>query len=346
MFFKLRDRALVIVALALCAVSVQAQEACVGDCSVDAQVTVDEIVLGVNMALGLADVSGCTPFDGNSDGQVTVDEIVTAVTNALEGCPTTGEGLGVRHFSLSTDSRFELIGLPLPLSTNAFTGFLDIEAGPEDETGRRPLDLVGSSEFLEVVLTPPIGAPVIICIQPQVEEFPVRNVGFLACGGADLAGLEIVQDHNISDVDPQCMTGMPDENPFHPGACNADFVANLLPGESGPGAAAIAPDPNTLEGGLPVSILVEDALPCGDEAVDGLDAPFALNTVLGRAVILDSANIAGNTVTAERTGENFDCSTWTQEDGPGRFVLLAPLIDFDTGLLGLVDGIAAFTLDD
>lgn len=60
---------------------------CVGDCSGDGQVTVDEIVTGIGIALGNATVDGCPAFDSNSDDQVTVDEIVTSVTNALNGCP-------------------------------------------------------------------------------------------------------------------------------------------------------------------------------------------------------------------------------------------------------------------
>jgi hypothetical protein len=60
---------------------------CVGDCNGDGSVTVDEIVTGVNIALGNAEVDDCPRFDRNCDGTVTVDEIVTAVSNALNGCP-------------------------------------------------------------------------------------------------------------------------------------------------------------------------------------------------------------------------------------------------------------------
>lgn len=60
---------------------------CLGDCSGDGQVTVDEIVRMVNIALGLAAVATCPAADSNRDGQVTVDEIVAAVTRALSGCP-------------------------------------------------------------------------------------------------------------------------------------------------------------------------------------------------------------------------------------------------------------------
>lgn len=60
--------------------------ACVGDCNRDSQVTVDEIVRAVNIALGNSFVSTCLAVDGNGDNQVTVDEIVRAVNSALNGC--------------------------------------------------------------------------------------------------------------------------------------------------------------------------------------------------------------------------------------------------------------------
>ena len=60
--------------------------ACVGDCGGDNQVTVDEILTMVNIALGNTGVSACSAGDDNDDGQITVDEILTAVNNALNGC--------------------------------------------------------------------------------------------------------------------------------------------------------------------------------------------------------------------------------------------------------------------
>jgi hypothetical protein len=60
---------------------------CVGDCNDDGDVTVDEILTMVNIALGNALVDDCPAADANGDGQVTVDEILTAVNYALNGCP-------------------------------------------------------------------------------------------------------------------------------------------------------------------------------------------------------------------------------------------------------------------
>jgi hypothetical protein len=59
---------------------------CIGDCNGDGEVTVDELIKGVNLALGTLPLSGCVSFDATGDGTVTVDEIVKAVNAALNGC--------------------------------------------------------------------------------------------------------------------------------------------------------------------------------------------------------------------------------------------------------------------
>lgn len=60
---------------------------CVGDCSGDGSATVDEVITGVNIALGIVPASACQVFDANDDRTVTVEEILQAVNNALNGCP-------------------------------------------------------------------------------------------------------------------------------------------------------------------------------------------------------------------------------------------------------------------
>jgi hypothetical protein len=59
---------------------------CTGDCNLDRAVTVDELVTGVKIALGIAELGDCPSFDQSHDEQVTVDELVAAVGNALNGC--------------------------------------------------------------------------------------------------------------------------------------------------------------------------------------------------------------------------------------------------------------------
>jgi hypothetical protein len=61
---------------------------CVGDCDGDGAVTVDELLTGVSLALGLLSLVACPPFDFNGDGWVTIDELLSAVNAALSGCPS------------------------------------------------------------------------------------------------------------------------------------------------------------------------------------------------------------------------------------------------------------------
>jgi hypothetical protein len=68
-------------------VSVASPLSCPGDCSHDGTVSVDELVMGVSIALGTADVSSCPDIDLDGSGTVEVSEIVAAIDAALDGCP-------------------------------------------------------------------------------------------------------------------------------------------------------------------------------------------------------------------------------------------------------------------
>lgn len=69
------------------AVFAPAPGSCPGDCSRDRTVTVDELVTGVNMALGTSLAEACPPMDQTENYAVTVDELIGAVNSALQGCP-------------------------------------------------------------------------------------------------------------------------------------------------------------------------------------------------------------------------------------------------------------------
>jgi hypothetical protein len=58
------------------------------DCNGDGVVTISELVTGINIALGGAELSACVPIDRDTDGSVTIDELVAAIMSALYGCPT------------------------------------------------------------------------------------------------------------------------------------------------------------------------------------------------------------------------------------------------------------------
>src|SRR5262245_50572158 len=60
---------------------------CTGDCNYDRAASVNELVKGVNIALGLQAVEACVGFDLSGDQRLTIDELVGGVRNALDGCP-------------------------------------------------------------------------------------------------------------------------------------------------------------------------------------------------------------------------------------------------------------------
>jgi Tol biopolymer transport system component len=67
--------------------SLSAAVPCPGECSGDGQVTVTELIVGVNIVLGNAMLAECPVFDTNDDGRVTINELIAAVGAALNGCP-------------------------------------------------------------------------------------------------------------------------------------------------------------------------------------------------------------------------------------------------------------------
>lgn len=60
---------------------------CTGDCDGSGEVTIDEIVTLVNIALESAAASSCAAGDRDSDGSIAIDEIIAAVNAALSACP-------------------------------------------------------------------------------------------------------------------------------------------------------------------------------------------------------------------------------------------------------------------
>ena len=87
-----------LMSVAFCALAVPSGAQCIGDCNDDDQVTVDEVITGVNIALDVTPLTECTTFDVNQSKTVSVDEILAAVSNALNGChpqPTPTVRVGV-----------------------------------------------------------------------------------------------------------------------------------------------------------------------------------------------------------------------------------------------------------
>jgi len=59
---------------------------CVGDCDRNGSVRVDELIVGVSIALQRAALAACASFDEDDSGQVEVHELIGGVNNLLLGC--------------------------------------------------------------------------------------------------------------------------------------------------------------------------------------------------------------------------------------------------------------------
>ena len=89
-----RAGVLALVGGALCTLvaTVPAQAVCVGDCGGDCVVTVSNMVVGVNIVLGLQPTSNCPAFE-NASGVVDIAQLVQGVNNLLNNCnPTSCNG--------------------------------------------------------------------------------------------------------------------------------------------------------------------------------------------------------------------------------------------------------------
>jgi hypothetical protein len=69
------------------------QPPCTGDCNGDREVTVDELVVGIDIAGETLSLDACAAFDADDGGSVSIDELVAGVGNALGECR--GRGAGV-----------------------------------------------------------------------------------------------------------------------------------------------------------------------------------------------------------------------------------------------------------
>ena len=60
---------------------------CVGDCDRGGTVVINELIIGVSIALGSQPLDRCPAFDASGNGIVEINELILAVNNALSGCP-------------------------------------------------------------------------------------------------------------------------------------------------------------------------------------------------------------------------------------------------------------------
>jgi hypothetical protein len=71
-------------------VSASSAQTCVGDCNGNNEVTINELILGVNIALGNQPITACEAFDCQGTGMVPINCLIQGVNNASNGCPPVG----------------------------------------------------------------------------------------------------------------------------------------------------------------------------------------------------------------------------------------------------------------
>lgn len=165
---------LVALATALAAAPLAAQlptslPLCIGDCDASATVTVDEILVGVNIALGQRGLATCRAFDRDGSDTLTVDELVSGVDAALNGCvveevegpflttltlaraddvivnPADVDALGREIYVRPFGSGFSLVIEARPGLDGAEVGRVVFEAVPDPETLRPDIQVIVSS---------------------------------------------------------------------------------------------------------------------------------------------------------------------------------------------------------
>jgi len=124
-------------------------------------VAINELITGVNIALGVTELSVCPSFDVNGDGMVGINELITAVNNALGTCET----MPVETTRTFTIEPGVLLADPTGTGTGLFTtglsganaamsftsGPLTLALGVPDSGGVASLRLV-SDVLLEIVV--------------------------------------------------------------------------------------------------------------------------------------------------------------------------------------------------
>jgi cysteine-rich repeat protein len=226
---------------------------CVGDCNGNGTVVVNELITGVNIALGTAELSGCSSLDKDGNQGVTVSELITAVNNALTGCPApavcgngkkegdeqcddgntwNGDGCAANCTSEQDLPCALTEGAEVVLQTNyvAFhipvAGKMTLTAGHASGTGG-DIPTAIRSEAMQFSPVPLVGMLCACVSGGGREDLGPGNAanGRMGCAeqGLAQADYEVSLDHYSNDTDPNCINGvLEDGTSTHPhtGVCN------------------------------------------------------------------------------------------------------------------------------
>jgi hypothetical protein len=264
--------------------------------------------------------------------------------------------LGRRRFSIDpASSILRSLSTFGPMETAGFSGWIELEGTAVDPgTGQARIDVVGASPLITLDGFAG-GGPVVICIEPRQDQFPVIGAGAIDCDGGTAFGYTLAYDHNAGVVgvggftEQQCRaaTGVVEDAP-HAGVCNSGPVVGTSTADTGPGGLIVAEIPGLGNPGFMVRITSETALPCGDEGPPVFEGPLPLTTGTVATTLHDADDVPGAQLRDETRGANFSCSRFAEENGPGTLTLASVTFDLQpVAFPGLfVDVITTFVLDD
>ena len=113
-------------ALVLALAGAPARAQCVGDCNGSGAVEINELIIGVNIALGNLPVSQCPSFDCENNGTVPINCLIQGVNNALDGCPSGNCPLAAGAYTIT-----QVTGGTLNVSTLSTIAFPPSDIVPE-----------------------------------------------------------------------------------------------------------------------------------------------------------------------------------------------------------------------
>jgi glucose/arabinose dehydrogenase len=204
----------VVLALAALATPTGAQATCIGDCDNSGAATVDELVIGINIALGDQDVDACGAIDADGDGAVTVDELVRAVGVVLGGCASepTATPPATTPTPLSTETPGQELGFcDLPGSVRYLEGGVEVvPGGPEDTPDLR---FINAPTGFCVHFFARVGKPRALRFAPGGELFVASPTTITAGGGFGGRAAILVlpdDDHDgVADSHAPFLSGIP-----------------------------------------------------------------------------------------------------------------------------------------
>jgi hypothetical protein len=287
-----------------------AQTTCVGDCNGNNVVTINELILGVNIALGTTNLSQCPAFDPNGDGKVGINELITGVNNALNGCH--GGMTGVeRTFTIEPGMQNASPAPPNMMPgrnqtrSGLFTNALS-NSNAAIEIGPGPLTIVMGTQDANGVASLKLKEDVDLAVQTLVpclcmHIFANGSDGSIDCNGGTAYDTQAVREANAPGFGWTATTGL--GSPSGPGNANLLVMAQFKA----------------------VGDATFDCTAAQCATITYTDPPnlFAFTTTTATAI---QKQTTGGDLVLSDVGEPFDCANFGTSNSGGMLAAPAPTI--------------------